>query len=105
MSDDLNRINEESSEPNEEKTIHPFDRMFFGNRKVPLHTEKKEVDKNEYSEIGQLIPGLLDHPKLKNIDIDEVTKNVDHLLTSLDEFKPIFQKVSPFISKFFQKGK
>ncbi|QQZ08230.1 hypothetical protein [Heyndrickxia vini] len=96
----------------EEGTLHPFDRMFFGgaggsgNRR-PLfdrpvqQTEHSNETANEYD----MLSSILNHPNLKNINLDEMMTHVDNLMTSLGELKPMFQKVSPLISKFIQNSK
>lgn len=108
VEDNIEKIEEEKKE---EETLHPFDRMFFGgggpgNRRPLFDRPVQQTERsNETANENNMLSSILNHPNLKNINLDEMMTHVDNLMTSLGELKPMFQKVSPLISKFIQNSK
>ncbi|MFT4412516.1 hypothetical protein ACLM5H_01525 [Fredinandcohnia humi] len=78
------------NETNEKEEIHdPFDRLMFGNRSrrssVPIRMEKhKEIEKN-------------------NVDYGHLLKQVDDIMTSINNIKPAFKQLSPLLDYFRKK--
>ncbi|MGE8205209.1 hypothetical protein ACQKP0_11635 [Heyndrickxia sp. NPDC080065] len=100
-------VETKKTDSNDDVTVHPFDRMFFGGqRRRPIQErEKKEDEVNQPSELDLLFPGLSNHPVLKDINLDEMMNHFENLFVSFNELKPMFQKVSPLITKYLKKEK
>ncbi|MGE6260209.1 hypothetical protein ACQKCU_20400 [Heyndrickxia sporothermodurans] len=94
-------IQEESTEHH----VHPFDRMFFPNRHSLQGREKIEEKLPEQGSMDELFHNILNNPKLNNVNLDEIMNHVDNLFTSLNELKPLFNKFSPYLTKFLSKNK
>ncbi|MBS4172037.1 hypothetical protein [Bacillus sp. FJAT-49736] len=92
------------------RPVHPFDTMFFGTRHQnrPMRNNRRTQNptgQNETPSTDGWLDGLLNNKHLSNVNLDELMKHVDQLIISLNELKPMFQKVSPLIERFIQKDK
>lgn len=76
----------------------PFTRFMFGDRSNG-HSQHKEFQ-------GRERPAAKHdhqiHDLLSNIDIDELMKNIDTLMTSTSQFKPLLNKLAPIINKWIK---
>ncbi|WP_374056418.1 hypothetical protein [Rossellomorea sp. FM04394] len=66
----------------EEKKLHPFDQMMFGGR-----THKKEASPSQEKREGSNEGGSLLY-------------GVHSIMNSIDELKPLYKKVSPFLKQW-----
>lgn len=111
MSEENHEQINENIEPvieNNTQTTNPFDQMFFGNRQRNKKEEEQrhvEHATSENSSMDGWLESILNNKNLSNIDFDELMNHVDRLIVSLNELKPMFQKVSPLLERFMQKGK
>jgi hypothetical protein len=105
LSEEAIQESNEETRDNSEGIVHPFDRMFFGNVRGERPAPPINQVNNQPKETDDLLSNLLNNPKLQNIDYDKMMNHVDNLFNSLNELKPMFQKVSPIINKFLQKDK
>ncbi len=78
---------------NDEIKEHPFDRLMFGSRQTSNHsTEKKAGSKvSEYENL------------LNQINIEEIMTNIDSLVGSAKQLKPMFNKIRPIFNQFLKK--
>lgn len=76
-----------------EDQLDPFSRLMFGKRK----SNKTKID-NELN----LEKTIEKH--LEDVDVNELLKTIDLFMTSTKQLKPLFNKISPFISDFIKKN-
>jgi len=86
-----NEINEYSQET--ESKEHPFDRLMFGSRQNSNHSDKKKAESKE-TESDNL---------LNQINIEEIMMNIDSLVGSAKQLKPMFNKIRPLFNQFLKK--
>ena len=66
------------------------DDWFLGKRN---HDKDKENRQHEYSQIDEL---------LKNVNKDELMKNIDDLFNSISHIKPLWRKMGPVLNKWMK---
>ena len=102
------KVEKQQNQENNTREIHPFDTLFFGNRSRSIRNERQnqtEPEQKEETVNDGWIDGILNNKHLSNINFDELMTHVDQLIVSLNELKPMFQKISPMIERFLQKDK
>lgn len=80
---------EKEVDSNETREAHPFDRLMFGPMTHSTRSERKQADP-ENSSSNQL-------------NFEELMTQIDTLMTSAKELKPMFAKIRPFFDQFLKK--
>ncbi|WP_312095513.1 hypothetical protein [Niallia sp.] len=62
-----------------------------GNDNATKHIEEKEEENTNFEAIANF---------LNQVDLELLMKNVDLFMTSANDLKPIFKKITPFIKKW-----
>lgn len=69
----------------EEKKRHPFDQMMYGGRKSNKEDSPSQEEINMTKDSGSLLDG------------------VHSIMNSIDELKPLYKKISPFLKQWNSK--
>ncbi|MFE8696361.1 hypothetical protein ACFYKT_08330 [Cytobacillus sp. FJAT-53684] len=96
---DINKITD-SQEIEEEQIQSAIQRnhqndWLFGARTL----DRERMHKEEEPESAT----LFNHKLLDNINIGELMENIDILIHSTDQLKPLYKKVTPIINQFLKK--
>lgn len=78
----------------EHEKIHPFDRMFFPQKRQEPHGPGQEEADEEIS------GGLFDLAFFRNVDIEALLDQADKVVGVFEEFKPLFRKIKPVFEKW-----
>ncbi|WP_026683756.1 hypothetical protein [Heyndrickxia coagulans] len=78
----------------EHEKIHPFDRMFFPQkRQEPPGTGQEEADE-------EINGGLFDLSFFRNVNMEALLDQADKVVGIFEEFKPLFRKITPVFEKW-----
>ncbi|WP_394235432.1 hypothetical protein [Niallia oryzisoli] len=89
--------NEEQKDSNTEEQ-DPFTRLMFGSGRSSQpqqndHEDRNRPVSNENNQLNEL---------LSNVNVDELMKNIDTLVSNASHFKPILNKLGPLINKWIK---
>ncbi|MBM4764241.1 hypothetical protein [Bacillus sp. B15-48] len=76
----------------EEDNQHPFDRMMFGSRTNPPQSQKNQDDQKDDSSKNS-----------DSVNLEELLTQIDTLMESAKQLKPMFSKIRPFFTQFLKK--
>jgi hypothetical protein len=96
--------NKDNQKPNRE--IDPFSNFLFGNSK---HRETyKESENNSPENSDTTSQNQLEHQienLLKNVDVEKLTENINLLVDTAKQFKPLIKEITPFYNQIIKKIK
>ncbi len=84
-------MNEHEPKNSKDSTEHPFDRLMFGTRQVPLKSEGKPIQSTPSSSTDE------------QFDLITMIKSVDELMGSVNKLKPIAKQLGPLFEIFKTK--
>ncbi|MBA4536463.1 hypothetical protein H1Z61_04705 [Bacillus aquiflavi] len=79
---------------NDEKHEDHFTRLMFSGKGT--HFKEKIIDDHEKQK-----PSFGDF--MAHVNYDELMKNVEILMDSVESFKPLFKKITPIVEKFLKQ--
>ncbi|MBT2756394.1 hypothetical protein J7E71_10555 [Mesobacillus foraminis] len=77
---------ENQDEGHEHARSHPLDRLMFGDARPPKRRKQKE-----------------EAAILSQVNLESLMENIDTLMYTAQELKPIYNKIRPYINQFFKK--
>lgn len=80
---------DENKNSREQNYVDPFNRLMFGENGQTEERNQHEAD----------------HSSNSSLDLDELMANIDTLIESAKNLKPVFQKALPKIERLWQKWK
>ncbi|MDQ0215673.1 hypothetical protein J2S13_002091 [Oikeobacillus pervagus] len=79
---------EHDFESGKQERLHPFDRLMFGRQTIPPQSRNGQNETNKKYEEGG------------SINFQDMMMNIDSLMTSFNQLKPMIKKISPLLDKW-----
>ncbi|WP_147533234.1 hypothetical protein [Bacillus marasmi] len=103
-------------ERDQRKQSDPFRHFLFGNKAAQKQFDQKpqqnqeqrgqrqrqRTQKNQDMSFNILNPASIEK-YLNNIDMDLLNENIDMLMKTAEQFKPLYNELNPIIAKFLKK--
>ncbi|MFZ3589212.1 hypothetical protein ACOI1C_07940 [Bacillus sp. DJP31] len=89
----MSEIEKQEPSKQQESNYHPFDRLMFGTRRVPVKVEEDKAEPQSTSTSKQS----------ESFDMMTMIQNVDQLMGSVNKFKPMVKQLAPLLDLFKTK--